>query len=263
MTTKILRFERFVLAIVIALVGGHMAHAQRGSMQIKRRPPVRRPPPARFESPMSNDFDGADVDTVDYESRPGAAISDTYEGEVDYNSGYHDAGEISCTDGSCGGSWFNFCNGGPGVITTGVEFTFLHPSFESNVAAMQLESDGATQETFTDLEFAFDTKLAPRVWVDYTLGDAGVRGVWWEFNHGSDAFSVSPPDNGFGRITPPFFGEVIFPPPFPVRSTRLLRSCSLRRSTWRGRVVSILVVGNGWGLLAFAMRKWSRLISDH
>ncbi len=208
MTTKILRFERFVLAIVIALVGGHMAHAQRGSMQIKRRPPVRRPPPARFESPMSNDFDGADVDTVDYESRPGAAISDTYEGEVDYNSGYHDAGEISCTDGSCGGSWFNFCNGGPGVITTGVEFTFLHPSFESNVAAMQLESDGATQETFTDLEFAFDTKLAPRVWVDYTLGDAGVRGVWWEFNHGSDAFSVSPPDNGFGRITPPFFGEV-------------------------------------------------------
>jgi hypothetical protein len=152
-----------------------------------------------------------------------------YEGEIIYEDSYGGPYDGGCGCGDCGGGcgggcsdcgdgWFGTLFGGggctqtkcgPSLMTAGVELTFLHPHFESNVAAELLESDGNQNFTFTDQEFAFDTKLAPRVWLDFTVpGNLGLRATWWEFDHDSDTFTASPPANGFGRITPPVFGDV-------------------------------------------------------
>ncbi len=136
----------------------------------------------------------------------------------------------SCASGNCGGSpvfddggmvydegsvmpggtYDGFCDEGCGPrFSLGVDFTFLKPHFENNVAFTTLDSDGATTETFTDSEFNYDTELAPRVWLEMLqCGNMGLRASWWQFDNAAAVASGSPPANGFGRISTPMFGSV-------------------------------------------------------
>jgi hypothetical protein len=112
-----------------------------------------------------------------------------------------------CSDGLCGAPLCDSCDGS--MISAGVEFTFLKPHFESNLAFSTLQSDGATFENFSDTEFDYETQLAPRVWVEILqMGTLGFRASYWQFDHSSRVATGSPPSNGFGRISPPSFGDV-------------------------------------------------------
>ncbi len=120
-----------------------------------------------------------------------------------------------CRDGEC-------CDCGPGPIlpevgctagcagwSAGIEFTLLKPHFESNPAITLLQSDGDTFEEFSDTEFDYNTQLAPRIWLEiFQCGSLGMRIGYWQFDHGPASVTASPPDNGFGRISPPVFGDV-------------------------------------------------------
>jgi hypothetical protein len=203
---KATRSRQLVFAFACTIVSASLASGQGGSLRIKQRPQVQRHAATSFETPQANDF-GA--------------------GELSYDDGVCDEGcssEICGSSGSCGCadglgigrggilSWLGLgyedaCT--PSVITAGVELTFLKPHFESNVAATQLDSDGVSNESFTDVEFDFDAELAPRVWLDFTTtGNMGIRAIWWEFDHDADPVSLSPPNNGFGGIIPPPFGPI-------------------------------------------------------
>ena len=96
------------------------------------------------------------------------------------------------------------------IWSAGVEFTFLKPHFSgSNVAFSTLTSDGSTFETLTDTDFAYDTDLAPRVWVQAAVGaNLGFRATYWQFDHEASPAVANPPANGFGRISHPSFGDV-------------------------------------------------------
>ncbi len=97
-----------------------------------------------------------------------------------------------------------------GCWSAGIEFTILRPYFSGgNLAFTTLTSDGDTFESFADTEFAYNTELAPRVWVHVSAGDAlGFRATYWQFDHGAAPAVGTPPDNGFGSIIPPSFDGV-------------------------------------------------------
>ena len=119
--------------------------------------------------------------------------------EIAYDSG--------CADGLCGDPLCGSCGGSR--ISAGVEFTIVKPHFENNVAFTTLESDGATFENTTTTEFDYNNELAPRVWLEFLqMGTLGLRASYWQFDNAAALASGSPPDNGFGRITPPDFGDV-------------------------------------------------------
>lgn len=102
-----------------------------------------------------------------------------------------------------------FCGSGRTPWSIGIEFTFLKPHFESNVAFTRRESNGGNQQSFTDVPFNFDTELAPRVWIEsLQCQSLGIRAVYWQFDHSAPRVSGSPPANGFGRIIPPDFGGI-------------------------------------------------------
>lgn len=117
----------------------------------------------------------------------------------------------SC-DGTCGGlcGEVDACVVGTRACwSAGIEFTFVKPHFEDNIAFTTSDSDDATFETLTDTEFNYDTDLAPRVWIEMFRGSGlGMRVVYWQFDYAADNTSGSPPDNGFGSITTPPFGDV-------------------------------------------------------
>ncbi len=93
--------------------------------------------------------------------------------------------------------------------SAGVEFTFLKPHFDSNVAFTTLNGDGATMESFTETNFDYDRELAPRVWIEgLQCSSLGVRAGYWQFDHPARSNLASPPANGFGRLTTPPFGTV-------------------------------------------------------
>lgn len=128
--------------------------------------------------------------------------------EPDEGAAYYDEGEVF-SDDSC-----SDCLAVPEALagpcwSAGIQFTLLRPHFESNIAFTTLESDGDTTDTFTDTEFMFQRELAPRVWIEALTSDAlGFRAVYWQYDHPADTAVGQPPENGFGRIIPPDFGQV-------------------------------------------------------
>ena len=118
---------------------------------------------------------------------------------------YDDSG-YSC--GSCGDPLCDGCGLGP-RFSFGIEFTFLTPHFENNVAFTQLDSDGATTETFTETQFDHGNELAPRIWLEFLHnGPLGMRVGYWQYDENAAGIQASPPANGFGRISHPEFGTV-------------------------------------------------------
>ncbi len=113
-----------------------------------------------------------------------------------------DPGGILCGDEIC-------CDPCGRRFSAGVDFTFVKPHFESNLAYTLLESDGVRSDTFTEQEFNFGTELAPRIWLEMLqCGNLGLRASWWQFDNSAGMASASPPANGFGRISSPDFGQV-------------------------------------------------------
>ena len=162
---------RIGLALALLFFFSESAVAQRGSMLIKRRPQVQRPMAPAYDTPLANGFNISDS---------GEYSQVAYDGDVTYDdaiypdagcgpaAGYGDAGccgecgygDCGCAGGGCDGLFTSGLFGGigctdtcgPSVMTAGVELTFLHPHFESNVAVTQLESDANTTfETFQRL----------------------------------------------------------------------------------------------------------------
>ena len=184
-----------VLALVLIALCWGTVEAQNGTPRRKKRPKVRRVAPTTYETPLAGDM--------------------TYDEAVVEEFGDDACGCGDCGDccGSCTGSWLlggpASCTGGCGTINAGVELTFLRPHFESNPVASELTSDGDTLESFNVFEFDYQTELSPRVWLEYSANcNMGFRVIWWEFDHGAAPESLSPDENGFGRITPPDFGDV-------------------------------------------------------
>lgn len=214
-----IKARQTMLSLALMVVCSSASEAQNGSLRTKTRPRVNRAGASSY--PTRATEGGADDDAFSEQS-------------VDENTGYHDRGydaaydEGAYSDGGCdesfgcgscargcGGGWFSWipgwgCTGSScGVMTAGVELTFLQPYFESNPAVTQLTSDGNSLEAFTDIEFAYDVELSPRVWLEFSPdSQVGGRVVWWQFDHGADPLSISPDDNGFGRISHPDFGDV-------------------------------------------------------
>ena len=118
------------------------------------------------------------------------------EGDTFYDESCGDVGIPTAV--SCGAQW-----------SAGIEFTLLKPHFEQNVAFTTLTSDGASNESFSDTEFSYDRSLAPRVWIEALTSDAlGFRVVYWQFDQDADTVVGEPAANGFGRISPPTFGDI-------------------------------------------------------
>jgi hypothetical protein len=106
-------------------------------------------------------------------------------------------------------SFAGACAPGCSPWSAGIEFTLVKPHFEDNVAFSNMSSNGTSFENFTDIQFNYDTELAPRVWLERMGGgNLGFRVVYWQFDHEAATAAGSPDANGFGRITHPGFGDV-------------------------------------------------------
>lgn len=179
-----------LLALALIVTNLEPVDAQNGSLRRKTRPQVQRVAATSYETPLTDGF------------------------QYDEGGVVEDATGEPCDCGGCGGGLVgDGCGctgvGGCGIMTVGVELSFLQPYFESNPAATMLSGDGDTFESFTDIEFDFGTELSPRVWLEYSANNQmGIRAVWWDFDHGADPVSASPDDNGFGRISNPDFGDI-------------------------------------------------------
>ncbi|MEM8678731.1 MAG: hypothetical protein AAGF97_05155, partial [Planctomycetota bacterium] len=93
--------------------------------------------------------------------------------------------------------------------SAGVELTFLKPHFDGNPAFTTLNSNGTTQDSFSETEFDFDAEAAPRVWIELLRSDElGFQFRYWQLEDNASTAMGSPPDNGFGRISTPAFGAI-------------------------------------------------------
>ncbi len=120
-----------------------------------------------------------------------------------------------CNEGSCTtydscGSIYGSCGGGSGATWgVGFEWSLVKPRYSENIAFTTMTGDGANNSTFTDTEFDYDLKLAPRVWIEAAVNDNwSWRFGYWQFDHAPGTASASPNANGFGEITHPSFGDV-------------------------------------------------------
>ena len=96
-----------------------------------------------------------------------------------------------------------------GQFTAGFAFTFLVPEFGDNIAFTTTSSDGASFENVSPTQFNYGLKVAPRIWLEYTLADGlGARASYWQFNHAAATAIGTAPANGFGQITTPTFGDI-------------------------------------------------------
>jgi hypothetical protein len=80
--------------------------------------------------------------------------------------------------------------GGHGLVA-GVGFYYIQPSWESNPAIYSYVSTNGFFRSRQD-DFSYDYDFAPRVWVGFSSGNAGVRARFWHFE---DDSSLSRLDN--------------------------------------------------------------------
>lgn len=93
-------------------------------------------------------------------------------------------------------------------VNAGVEFTLLKPRFDSNTAFATMEADGASFESHSNTEFTYDLEFSPRIWLCANRHDGvGICVSFWQFDQGT-ATETAAPENGFGRIDHPQFGDV-------------------------------------------------------
>ncbi|UUO06297.1 Lpg1974 family pore-forming outer membrane protein [Blastopirellula sp. J2-11] len=98
----------------------------------------------------------------------------------------------------CGANWY-----------AGFEATFLAPRFSQNPAYTLMQSDGASFESYQQVEFESKMAFAPRVFTGVQLNpNIGFQATWWQFSHDPASITAQPPANGFGQILPPPFGDV-------------------------------------------------------
>lgn len=117
-------------------------------------------------------------------------------------------GDIVCGEPICGAAPGSGCGVGA-TFYSGIEFTFLRPHLDNNVAFTNLDGDAAGNSAFTDVGFEHDTELAPRVHFGWRHRDGvGLRATWWSFDHEADSVSASPDADGFGQISHPQFSGV-------------------------------------------------------
>lgn len=114
---------------------------------------------------------------------------------------------VGCGDATCG----DVASGGcatSATFYTGIEFTFLKPHYDDNVAFTMLDGSATGDSAFTDVEFDHDTEFTPRVYLGWRHRDGvGLRVTWWAFDHEAQSASASPDADGFGQIShPPFSG---------------------------------------------------------
>ncbi len=137
---------------------------------------------------------------------------------VPYGDGYCDDGycdDTYCGDAMCGdvlcsdavGTSYGPCS--PGTCWyAGFEATFVKPHFGDNVAFTTTDNT-ATSTSIAESNFDYDLEFTPRVFVGWNRCDGvGLRATWWQFDHGAQLASGSPPENGLGELTPPSFGDV-------------------------------------------------------
>jgi hypothetical protein len=96
---------------------------------------------------------------------------------------YGDHGPMcgDCCQPACGGSGIN----------AGIGFYYIQPSWESNPAIYSYLSNGGFLRARQD-DFSYDYEFAPRVWIGFNSGDAGIRARFWRFDQSS---SLSRIDN--------------------------------------------------------------------
>ena len=123
----------------------------------------------------------------------------------------------------------------------------LRPQFGSNPAIIGLDSDGATFENFTTTSFDYQRQLAPRVWIEaLQCNQLGIRAVYWQFDHAAGALSVSPPANGFGRVSTPSFGNVILSTTVPDSSLNTVADLNAYSIDLKPPSPLTAVRGAGW-----------------
>lgn len=131
---------------------------------------------------------------------------------------YDDCGSIGCDVDCCDGCLVEpccSCGSNPCIcapeprFAIGVELVSIKPRFDDNVAFTVMESDGANNDTFNDAEFDYDPDWSARVWMGCeSCSGLGGRATYWHFNQLGTTSSAMPPDNGFGFILHPVFGDV-------------------------------------------------------
>jgi hypothetical protein len=135
--------------------------------------------------------------------------------EPDVRNGYVGP-DYSCCD-ECGSAQIgcgsavacSSCGPSRARLSGGFAFTFLKPHYSDNLALTVMESDGTSFQTFSPMDFSYDTELTPRVWLEYGSCDGpGMRVRWWQFDHAADAVTADAPANGFGQVFPPPFGNI-------------------------------------------------------
>jgi len=150
-------------------------------------------------------------------------------------------GGPACHSNVCEARWF-----------AGFEATFLKPHFTSNPAYTLMESDGASFENFSQVEFDYDLQFAPRVFVGLQMGEEiGLRATWWHFDNDPSVLTAQPPANGFGSITPPTFGTIDIATTVPGSSFQAgtgLTAYTLDLDVTRQTCISIWRIGAFGGL---------------
>jgi len=143
--------------------------------------------------------------------RPGDQVVQTagYDDWCDCSDDYCTGDCLSCSNAVCrSDQWCDFLSQ-PIQLYAGYEATFVKPRFDSNVAFTVMEADGASFESFTDVQFDYDLEFTPRAFVGWRRqGGVGLRATWWQFDHEAAVAAANPPANGFGAITHPEFGSV-------------------------------------------------------
>ena len=201
-------FHGFILLLTLAVVA--TAAEPRGIGTQAKRKAVRR---VVYGSPRHRQpLAASPISHVESNHGASSEISTFSDGSTCDGAGCGGSLIADSCDGSCGG----FCGDVDACFvpscarwSAGVEFTLVKPHFEGNVAFTTSDSDDATFETLTNTEFNYNTELAPRVWIEVVRGGGmGMRVVYWQFDYAAADTSGSPPDNGFGSITTPPFGDV-------------------------------------------------------
>jgi hypothetical protein len=139
------------------------------------------------------------------------------------------------------------CVGHQGLaFAVGVEGVYVRPQFESNPAFTTVLTDGSTYATVSQTEFTYDYEITPRIWVGIqSAGGLGVRGSYWQFDHGAPSVTTTTPVNGF--IEHPSFGGIDIAPIVP--GARFTASTELQAYAFDLDVTTSGTIGN-WDLVA-------------
>lgn len=101
-------------------------------------------------------------------------------------------------NGNAGGTW-----------VSGIDTLIAKPLYSNNLGLRESSQISSQQFSIENVEFDYDFKTSPRVWIGYQAASAiGIRASWWQYANQANEIILAPSANGFGRIEHPAFGDV-------------------------------------------------------